>query len=120
MYQLLHDSRITLNTHIDISPRSASNMRLFEATGVGICLLTDWKENLAELYEPESEVVTYRTASECVEKVRYLLGHEAERKAIAAAGQRRTLRDHTFTQRATQLHEIVLTAIRQRPSPASL
>jgi spore maturation protein CgeB len=119
MYQLLHDSRITLNTHIDISPRSASNMRLYEATGVGACLLTDWKDNLAELFEPEREVVTYRSADECVEKVRYLLDHEPERLAIAAAGQRRTLRDHTFTQRAALLHEIVSAAIAKGPLPAS-
>ena len=46
MFQGLRDSQVTLNTHIDISPRSASNMRLFEATGAGSCLLTDRKENL--------------------------------------------------------------------------
>ncbi len=107
MFQLLHDSRITLNSHIDISPRSASNMRLYEATGVGTCLLTDWKENLAELFEPEREVVTYKSADEAVEKVRYLLDHERERSAIAAAGQRRTLRDHTGSQRARTFVEII-------------
>ena len=37
MFQQLHDSRVALNTHIDISPVNASNMRLFEATGVGTC-----------------------------------------------------------------------------------
>ena len=107
MFQLLHDSRITLNSHIDISPRSASNMRLYEATGVGTCLLTDWKENLSDLFEPEREVVTYKNADEAIEKVRYLLDHEPERTAIAAAGQRRTLRDHTANQRAGAFAEII-------------
>jgi hypothetical protein len=107
MYQKLRDSRVVLNTHIDISTTSASNMRLFEVTGVGSCLLTDWKENVADLFEPDSEVVTYRSASECVEKVNYLLSHERERRAIAVAGQQRTLRDHTIPQRAAQLDEII-------------
>ena len=107
MYQILHDSKVALNTHIDIAPRSASNMRLFEATGVGTCLLTDWKENLVELFEPDREVVAYHTVAECIEKVRYLLAHDAARQAIAAAGQRRTLRDHTFAQRAVQLDAII-------------
>ena len=31
MFRRLRDSRIALNTHIDISSASASNMRLFEA-----------------------------------------------------------------------------------------
>ncbi len=107
MYQKLRDSRVVLNTHIDISTTSASNMRLFEVTGVGSCLLTDWKENIRDLFEPDSEVVTYRSAEECAEKVSYLLNHEQERRAIAEAGQRRTLRDHTIPQRAAQLDGII-------------
>ena len=107
MFQKLRDSRVTLNTHIDISPLSASNMRLFEATGVGSCLITDWKANLAELFEPETEVLTYRHPEECIEKVEYILDHESERRAIAAAGQRRTLNEHTFTSRAARIDEII-------------
>lgn len=107
MFQKLRDSRVTLNTHIDISPLSASNMRLFEATGVGSCLITDWKANLAELFEPDNEVLTYRHADECVEKVNYILEHESERRAIAEAGQQRTLREHTFTSRAARIAEII-------------
>ena len=48
-------------------------MRLYEATGVGSLLVTDAKQNLAELFEPESEVVTYRDADELVERVRHYL-----------------------------------------------
>ncbi len=111
MFQQLRDSRVTLNTHIEISRQSASNMRMFEATGVGTCLLTDWKERLPDLFEPDAEVVTYSSAEECVEKVRYLLAHESERASIAAAGQRRTLRDHTFAHRAAQLDAILAEAL---------
>ena len=107
MFQKLHETKVALNSHIDISPVSASNIRLFEATGVGSCLLTDNKSNLATLFEPDKEVVAYDSAAECAEKVRYLLDHENERRAIAEAGQRRTLRDHTFKQRAGELDRII-------------
>ncbi len=107
MFRQLLDTRVVFNNHIDISPVSASNMRLFETTGVGTCLLTDWKENLSELFEPDKEVLTYRSAAECVEKVNYILEHEDERRSIAAAGQRRTLREHTFDNRAARIDEIV-------------
>ncbi len=107
MFQQLLDTRVVFNNHIDISPVSASNMRLFETTGVGACLLTDWKENLSELFEPDTEVLTYRSAEECVEKVKYILEHEDERRAIAAAGQLRTLREHTFDNRAARIDEII-------------
>jgi hypothetical protein len=114
MFQQLHDSKLALNTHIDISPVSASNMRLFEATGVGTCLLTDWKENLADLFEPDAEVLTYRDAAECLEKAKYILDHEDERRAIAEAGQRRVLREHTFAHRAARIDAIITEELLQR------
>lgn len=113
MFQKLRESKVTLNTHIDVSPNSASNMRLFEATGVGTCLLTDWKQNLKDLFEPDVEVVTYRDARECIEKVRYLLDNETGRKAIAEAGQRRALREHTIYHRAEQLDQIIREHLRK-------
>ena len=82
-------------------------MRLFETTGVGACLITDWKENLADLFEPDAEVLTYRTAAECAEKVKYILEHENERRSIAEAGQVRTLREHTFENRAREIDKII-------------
>jgi spore maturation protein CgeB len=107
MFRQLRRSRVVFNNHIDISPVSASNMRLFETTGVGACLLTDRKKNLPELFEPDKEVLTYASAEECVEKVRYLLENEAARRAMAEAGQRRTLREHTFENRAARIDEII-------------
>jgi spore maturation protein CgeB len=113
MFQQLQRTRVSLNTHIDLSATHASNMRLYEATGAGSCLLTDWKSNIGELFEEGVEVVTYKSAAECVEKVNYLLAHEEARQAIGAAGQRRTLRDHSFANRAVQLDQIIQTALRQ-------
>ena len=59
MYQLMAKSQITLNRHIDIAGPYANNMRLYEATGMKACLMTDSKINLASLFEPDHEVVTY-------------------------------------------------------------
>jgi len=107
MFQQLRQSKVLLNTHIGISLSHASNMRLYEATGVGSCLLTDWKGNLSELFEPDREILAYRSIDEAIEKLRYILDHESERRAIADAGQTRTLRDHTFDRRAEQLDELL-------------
>ncbi len=106
-FKILGRSGITFNRHIDCAGDYAGNVRLFEATGMGACLLTDWKMNLAELFEPDAEVVTYKSDDECLEKAKYLLDHESERLAISAAGQRRALRDHSFKQRTGQLDSII-------------
>lgn len=107
MYQLLADSRVTFNNHIGLSEAHASNTRIFQATGCGACLLTDWKPDLHQYFEADKEVVTYRNAAEARDKVKYLLAHESVRKTIAEAGRKRTLRDHTFRQRCEILHDLI-------------
>ncbi|HEY9900090.1 MAG TPA: glycosyltransferase [Pantanalinema sp.] len=112
MYRTLLRSKATFNSHIDISSNSASNMRLFEATGIGACLVTDWKDNLHDLFEPDAEVVTYRSAEECIEKVKWLMDHPRERDEIARRGQVRTLQAHTVSHRMARLDEIIQGAVR--------
>ena len=113
MYQQLYQSKCTLNTHIDLSAKFASNMRLFEATGIGTCLLTELQDNLPLLFKPDTEVVTYQCADEAVEKVLYLLKNDNEQKKIAEAGKRRTLKDHTFDIRAQQMDQLIYDYLRK-------
>jgi spore maturation protein CgeB len=107
MYEVLARSRITLNRHINVAEKNANNMRLYEATGVGALLLTDYKTNLGELFEIGNEVLAYSSKEEAAEIVRYYLGHPEEAKKLAKAGQARTLRDHTYAQRMRELVPIL-------------
>src|SRR3989338_3021560 len=107
MYQILRISKLTLNHHIDVSGPYANNMRLFEATGVGTMLITDWKKNLNDMFEIGREVVAYQTPEECVEKIKYYLENEDKREAIAQAGKRRTLSDYDYYCRMRDLADIV-------------
>lgn len=106
-FQTVRDSRVSLNIHADSSPLYASNMRLFEVTGVGSCLLTDAKRNLPSLFAPDREVVTYRSADECAEKSIWLLNHTAECSRIAEQGRERTLNEHTVDHRARELDQLI-------------
>ena len=47
------------------------------------------------------------TMFECVELIRYYLDHDKEREAIARAGQKRTLTEHTYYQRMQELADLV-------------
>lgn len=109
MFDILSQSKITINCHCNshVTGDYAGNMRLFEATGMGALLITDWKKNLPDLFEPDNEVITYKTQEECVEKVKYYLEHDKEREMIARAGQERTLKDHTFENRMKELIGII-------------
>jgi spore maturation protein CgeB len=107
MFRILAASKVVLNRHIGAAREYANNMRLFEATGVGALLATDAKTNLGELFEPGREVVAYRDADDLVTQVRRYLADEDARREIAAAGQARTLRDHTYAIRMRELAGIL-------------
>ncbi|MGD0713771.1 MAG: glycosyltransferase [Gaiellaceae bacterium] len=107
MYDVFCNSKIVINRHSSAAENFANNMRLYEATGVGAMLATDEKDNLSELFEVGSEVVSYRDAHDLVEKIRYYLADEEERRAIARAGQERTLGSHTYLQRMKELEQII-------------
>jgi spore maturation protein CgeB len=107
MYRVLAAGRISINRHIDVAEDYANNMRLYESTGVGAMLLTDSKRNLGDLFEVGAEVVAYTDADDLAAKIVYFLGHDEERKAIAAAGQRRTLAEHTYAGRMRDLLAIL-------------
>jgi spore maturation protein CgeB len=111
MYQAIADSKGVLNVHADASTGFASNMRLFETTGAGGCLLTDWKENLRELFEPDREILTYRSIEECAEKAAWLVAHPADAEAIGRAARARACKDHSFTRRAEELHKYIRSAL---------
>src|SRR5262249_33705654 len=83
MYKALRRSRITLNSHIDLAGREAGNMRLFEATGAGAFLLTDFKDNLHTLFAPEREVAAWRTVDECLSAIERYLADDGARAALA-------------------------------------
>jgi spore maturation protein CgeB len=103
MYQALRASRVTLNSHIDMAGREAGNARLFEATGVGAFLLTDFKDNLDTLFAPEREVAAWRTVGDCLAQIERYLADDAARLSIAKAGQARTFAAHTFRRRVEEI-----------------
>lgn len=114
MFSVMRRSAITLNRHIDVAQHNANNMRLFEATGCGALLVTDYKENLQDLFDIGSEIVAYRSPEEAAALIRYYQRHPEEAAAIATAGQERTLRDHTYAKRMEQTAEILERHLRYR------
>jgi glycosyltransferase involved in cell wall biosynthesis len=106
-FRVLKNSRLTFNRHTDYALNSVGNMRLFEATGVGTCLLTDTGNNMKDLFEPDYEVVTYDSIEEAKEKLSYLMDHDSERENIAKAGHRRTIKEHTIFNRCQVIDELI-------------
>lgn len=114
MFELLGRSRLVVNRHGAIAGDYAVNMRMYEATGSGAALLIEERRNLADLFAPGVEVETYRSIEEAAEKAAELLADPARLDAVAAAGQARTLRDHTYDRRAERLSELFEARLRAK------
>lgn len=107
MEQVISDSAVTLNLHADSSPLYASNMRMFEVSGVGGCLLTDKKMNNSDLFSLDTEIIEFDSVEDCVEKSVYLLNHPSVSLGIGRAAQKKVLASHTFDSRAIQFMECI-------------
>jgi spore maturation protein CgeB len=105
MYRTLGQNTIQLNSHGDGSLQ-AGNMRLYEATGMGTLLLTDWKSNLPDLFVPEKEIITYKNKSEAIDKTKYYLKNTNEAKEIALNGQKRTFAQYSTQSRMMAFEKI--------------
>lgn len=113
LFTVLGNSKITVNAHAEVlfnkekpvnaTETWANNMRLFEATGMGALLITEYRDNLGDLFEIGREVVAYRSDDECAALVRYYTRRPQEAREIALAGQERTLRDHSYDSRMRDL-----------------
>lgn len=102
----LRAAKIVLNT-MHYGEIEGVNCRLFEAAGCGAFQIADWKSALAELFEPEYEIVTFRTREELKRKVDYYLGRPAERQAIAGRACARAHREHTYELRLETIFQTV-------------
>lgn len=78
------------------------NPRTFEVAACGAFQLVDERELMGELFAPD-ELATFTTLDELQTAIAYYRAHPEERKAIAARGRERVLRDHTYAQRMHQL-----------------
>jgi spore maturation protein CgeB len=98
-------TKIVLNT-LHYAELAGSNLRLFEATACGGFVLTHGIPGLEEYFRPSHEVVTFDTPNDLREALTYYLAHDAERTAIALAGQTRAHRDHTYSKRLSELFRV--------------
>jgi peptidoglycan/xylan/chitin deacetylase (PgdA/CDA1 family) len=91
----------------DVAGEETANMRIFETTGCGIFLLTEYFKNLENYFEIGKEIETFKDEKELVEKIRFYLAHPELRTAIAERGQQRCLRDHSALERIKSLDNII-------------
>lgn len=105
LHNLLRSSKIVLNiTRTDFyGAETGLNLRIFEALAAGSFLLTDYCDELKDLFRLGVEIEAYGSSEELVEKAHFYLDNDDRRKAIAVRGHERFCRDFTWQARAREL-----------------
>ncbi len=98
-YDVVGGARAALNVHSD---QDGFTMRTFEIPGSGGLQLID-RPDVAELYDPGSEVLVWSSPEELVELCRRAGADPDWSRSIRQAGRRRTLAHHTYRQRVEEL-----------------
>ncbi|MFQ5736838.1 MAG: glycosyltransferase [Thermodesulfobacteriota bacterium] len=95
----LNFTRISLKNAIRKEPQI--NLRLRQIKGriaeIALCggfVLTEYVPGIEEVFEPGTEVVTFDSRKEFIERLKYYLAHDAQREEIARRGHERALRDY--------------------------
>ena len=114
---LYRRAKIGINVH-NRGDYTVGSYRLFELPGNGVMQISDGGDYLNHFFEVGKEIVSHRDADDLVDKVRYYLAHDDERRRIAVDGFVRVHRDHRFPMRMRQAGELIqrgMTRRRSRP-----
>ena len=87
--------------------KGAVNQRVFDVPCCGAFLLTDYRRQMEELFEPGEEIVYYNHPDEIPGLVELYMDRPDKRRAVAEAARRRVLAEHTYDHRMARLMEIM-------------
>lgn len=96
--------KINFNT-TSLQMKGGLNQRLFDIPACGAFILTDYREQVEEMFKVGQEVACYSEPAEIKDMVSYYLRHPSQRMKIVAKAHDRVLKEHTYEIRLKKLIE---------------
>lgn len=79
--------------------------RCFELTYLGVCMVSEYNEELANLFKENEEAIYFRNKSEFLEKIKYLYSNPKVAMEIGLAGRKKCLELNVFSNERIELLE---------------
>jgi len=114
--RLYQRAKIGISVH-NRGAYTVGSFRMFDLPANGVMQISDGGEYLRDFFDVGREIVGYDSVDDLVEKIRYYLAHEDERREIALAGYRRTMRDHRMRLRLQRGAELIEQGLRAARAP---
>lgn len=104
--KIYYSSKINLNITLR-SIESGVPLRIFDIMSVGGFVLSNWQEEMTELFEEDKEIVLFKTPEEMVEKIDYYLAHEKERIRIGYNAYQKVKNCYTYEHQVQKILDIL-------------
>lgn len=95
MPYVFHNSKINLNPSLRCIETGAP-LRIFDIMGFGGFLMSNFQQELDDMYEDGKDLVLYSSYEDAIEKASFYMNHEDLREAIALSGKNKTLNNYTL------------------------
>tara|TARA_B100000315_G_scaffold255670_1_gene299640 strand:+ start:8220 stop:10028 length:1809 start_codon:yes stop_codon:yes gene_type:complete len=111
--KIYNAAKINLNLHSSSFHEGVNpvgdfvNPRTFEIAACGGFQLVDYRSELPELFEIGKEIICYKDLNELRSLIKYYLRNPDEKAKIAAQGQLRAKRDHSFENRMREMLSVI-------------
>ncbi len=92
--EYLNRSKIGINIHLD--NLSGGNLRTIQLPANGVMQISGCEDGVKDVFKVGEEIICYRNTDEAIDLIKYYLAHNDERKKIALAGFRRTIKDYKY------------------------
>ena len=106
MPTIFQQSKINLNSTVP-TIQTGIPLRVWDILGCGGFLVTDFREELLEYFEPEKHLSIYEDTEELLAKAEFYLEQEELRKKIAHTSREIVLKNHTWDIRLKQIFRII-------------
>jgi spore maturation protein CgeB len=94
MYEKIIQSKIVINFHLNTE--DGLNMRLFEVTGSGTCLLTDSRPNMSSYFKINKEIFVFKNVNEAISIIDDLKKNPQKIYYTSIQGFKKTMNKFTF------------------------
>lgn len=102
LYKAYYSSKINLNVTLR-SIETGAPQRIFDIMSVGGTVLSNYQEELSELFVPDKEIMLFESEDEYIDKITYLLTHEKERLTIGINGYKRIVSEYNFKESLSKI-----------------
>ncbi len=106
MPAIFQHSKINLNITLK-TIQTGIPLRAWDILGCGGFLLTNFQQELCDLFVPDEDFVYYESPADAIEKAAYFLSHDRERQEITHNAFEKIAASHTFHHRVQSMFELI-------------